>query len=159
MAGHVSVTVLVERCAVRAAAVSICLVAVIAACVGCGWFEDSRPTLSDELVVGTWRASNGGELSFTDDGTFQASQIPSAALGPVPSTSTTVSGSGEWELTADVNDPGRRVTQVHLLFRELDEVEVRHSVNLRSDEVDGGVVLFWFVGDPDLGDRYVLEKV
>jgi hypothetical protein len=150
---------LVRRFAARAAAVSTSLVFVISACVGCGWFEDSRPVLSNDLVAGTWRASNGGELNFSEDGTFRASRVPSVVLRPIESRSVTMSGSGEWELTADVNDPSGRIAQVHLRFRKLDNVEVRHSVDLLSDRVDGDVILFWFIGDPDLDNRYVLEKV
>ncbi|MEH0983604.1 hypothetical protein [Micromonospora sp. CPCC 205556] len=122
------------------------------------WLEDSRPELSDLTVVGSWRGAGGCEFVFNDDGTFRASQIPASLLGRASTQSNTMSGSGTWSVRAAVNDYSERKTQVALVFDALDGFPVPYSTNLRSDSADGEIVLFWFIGDPDLGRRFVLER-
>jgi hypothetical protein len=148
-----------RRLAVGAAVTgAICLVVVIAGYAVNRWLEDSRPVLSKDIVVGTWRGAGGGELSISDDGTFRAPQVPTSLLESARSTPATTSGSGRWRLAAALNDSSGRETQVALTFDILHNYPVPYSVNVRSDSVDGKVVLFWFIGDPDVGRRFVLER-
>ncbi|WP_130337534.1 hypothetical protein [Micromonospora kangleipakensis] len=135
-----------------------CLLVIVAVNAVMRWLGDSRPELSNDIVVGVWQGAGGCELVLNDDGTFHASQIPVSLLGSEPPTSATTSGAGRWSVRAAVNDYSGRKTEVALVFESLDEFPVPYSVNLRSDSVDGKIVLFWFIGDPDLGRRFILER-
>jgi hypothetical protein len=130
------------RAAIRAV-LSMCLVAVTASCTG-GLFGGSPPELSNDAVVGAWRGSGEGELTFSNDGTFRASHIPAAVFGQPPvSSSAAVSGSGRWTLAEAINDTSGRKTQVSLIFEESDGLEVLpYSVYLWSDRADGEIFLF-----------------
>ncbi|TDC84667.1 hypothetical protein E1193_04915 [Micromonospora sp. KC606] len=122
---------------------------------------DDRPNLSAAAVIGVWKGGDGCTLILSEDRTFQMSNIPVSFLGPAtsPNTSIIAVGSGEWSLRAAANDPTDRKTQVSLLFRELDGYPTPYSSNLRSSFAEDGIALFWFVGDPDLGRRFDLEKI
>ncbi|MFI1196793.1 hypothetical protein ACH4T9_26535 [Micromonospora sp. NPDC020750] len=122
------------------------------------WFDDPRPELSSDMVAGVWQGADRAELSFDGDGLFRASRIPVSLLGSASSGPTTRSGTGKWSIRAAVNDPSEKKTQVALVFEALDGFPVPYSVNLRAESVDGKVVLFWFVGDPDLNRRFILER-
>lgn len=121
------------------------------------WLQDSRPELSDELVVGVWRGPDGCELTIDGDGTFRASRIPASVFGPTPE-SNVASGFGTWSVRPAVNDYSERNTQVSLVFERLENYSVPYSINLRSALADNQIVLFWFIGDPDLDRRFVLQK-
>ena len=137
---------------------AIGLLVVLAGCPAGNWFEDTRPVLSDQAVIGLWRGSEGCEFAINADGTFRASRVPASLLETAPSATGTATGTGTWKLVAAINDASGRKTQVALIFETLDNYPVPYSVSLRSDSVSGDVVLFWFVGDPDLGHRFVLRK-
>ncbi|GIJ76227.1 hypothetical protein Xph01_06590 [Micromonospora phaseoli] len=109
-------------------------------------------------MVGAWRGSGASELIIAGDRTFSAKGLPSSLVGSQATTST-VPGVGRWSIQADVNDSSEKKTQLVLVFEDLDDVPVPFSVKLASDLADGKLVLFWTVGDPDLGHRVTLEKV
>lgn len=141
-----------------AAACAACLLALIIANVVSGWFDDKRPELSSGVVVGTWKGHAGSQLVINGDGTFVAKQLPVSVLGSASSAEVAASGLGRWSIRAAVNDPSERKTQIALVFDSLEGFPVPYSVNIRSNAIGGRVVLFWFVGDPDLGRRFILEK-
>jgi hypothetical protein len=129
---------------------------VTAACAARGWFVDTRPVLSDQAVIGVWRGAEGCQFSINADGTFRASSVPASLFDSAQSG--TATGTGTWRLAAAINDASGRKTQLALVFETLTNHPVPYSVSLRSDSIGGKVVLFWFVGDPDLGHRFVLSK-
>ncbi|GAA0395794.1 hypothetical protein GCM10009541_43600 [Micromonospora gifhornensis] len=124
-------------------------------------FEDTRPNLTSDIVLGTWRDAGGGEFTFDADGTFRAGGIPVLFFGPPRTTAPTMSGAGAWKLKAPLEDPAGRLTTVSLAFNSLDQSEygVPYGSRLLSQTVDGSVILYWYVGDADLNRRMVLEKV
>lgn len=122
---------------------------------------DTRPTLTNDIVVGTWRDADGGEFTFNADGTFHATKIPVSFFGPPRTTASTMSGAGEWKLAAPLEDPAGRLTTLDLGFETLDQGEygVPYGSRLLSKVVDGKILLYWYVGDSDLNHRVMLEKV
>lgn len=152
------ITRLRRRPAIVAAVLCVaCVVLVVAAVALQGWLRDSRPVLNAQAIAGVWRGDGGCEMTINLEGTFVASRIPTMVLGP-RATAATASGSGQWKLDSAANDSTGRLTQVALRFESLDYHSVPFAINLRSGNVNGDLVLFWFVGDPDLGHRFVLEK-
>lgn len=134
---------------------------IVGATTSCGIWNGNKeglPAMSDELLVGVWRGPDEASLTIAGDRTFQAERIRAAALGSAQTAPRLVSGSGHWKVESDVNDPSGSLNQVNLLFEELEGYVVPYSVNLRSDWDDDDLILFWFIGDPDLDKRYILEK-
>ncbi|TCC00405.1 hypothetical protein E0H26_01560 [Micromonospora zingiberis] len=122
---------------------------------------DTRPTLTNDIVVGTWRGADDCTFTFNADGTFVARNVPVSLFNPPGTTAPADVARGEWELTAAIEDPGGRLATVQLGFETVGEqgqVGIHFSTRLRSNTVDGEPVLYWFNGDPDLNRRFILEK-
>lgn len=122
------------------------------------WLRDTRPVLSADVVVGTWRGVDGSELYIRRDGSFEALRIPNTLFRSLPRGEGVTTGTGSWSLVPAAVDSTRKVTQVLLTFETADSYTAPIG-RLRSKYVDGEVVLFWFIGDPDLDRIYVLKKV
>ncbi|UUS35093.1 MULTISPECIES: hypothetical protein [Streptomyces] len=108
------------------------------------------PRLSTERIAGTWSDGKGGTLVLAADGKATADRIKTFALGESfdsvvhectgTGTWTYEPGSGPWSQTVDVSLDGCA----------MDTWEVFGSLEHPK--------LFVFIGDPDSGDLYTLQR-
>jgi hypothetical protein len=118
--------------------------------------DNRAPVLTTDQVVGRWEGRNAGKLVIEPDGTVQAFNLPDALFG------TTIgyprSGEGRWELVAPIANPGGRKTELRLTFDRLDGFSSIFSMRVNARSKNNQLILYFFIGDPDLDKTYDLRK-
>lgn len=129
--------------------------------------KDDRVDLSQAEVLGSWReAATGGIVSFADDGSFTATDLPHQMFddfsGVLPAGYQAgrdkLPGSGRWELQAPSVDPGGPKNHLYLHVRRLSDHEVATGGDLRAENGENGVVLAFYIGDPDANQKIIYTR-
>jgi hypothetical protein len=128
----------------------------------CGvWvFADNRMVLTERNVVGTWRAHDGAEIVLRSDHAFTAHRLAARFFPSFYEGSARRSGEGIWSLQPSRADSDGPTTQLVLDFKNMSGVIGQGpSIPMIGDREDGSMVLFVFIGDPDLNVVYSFSKV
>lgn len=105
-------------------------------------------------------------MSFADDGSFTATDLPHQMFddfsGVLPAGYQAgrdkLPGSGRWELQAPSVDPGGPKNHLYLHVRRLSDHEVATGGDLRAENGENGVVLAFYIGDPDANQKIIYTK-
>lgn len=148
--------------------VLILVVAVLAGCdPGAPSTLDNRADLTESELVGTWQnTAHNAVLVFEEDGRFAATVLPHQVFEGIPGVlpdgfdpeRDTLDGSGQWSLGASREDRDGPRNLVTLHLRRLAGRTLAGSVELRAEKEGSSPVLAFYLGDPDLGNRYVYRK-
>ena len=124
----------------------------------CLLLSNGGTALTRDVVAGVWKGDGDGQLSFALDGTFEAINLPGILFGPNEASGLRRSGSGSWELVAAIADPDGPLTEIRLVFRQVDGLTGGFAMRVIHDSGDDRHALYCYIGDPDLGRTYSLEK-
>jgi hypothetical protein len=147
----------------RWALVAVAAIAVLGGAAALGvWSlkdEPARGVLTASSVIDCWRAKDGGELCLEPDGNFRAARLPNAVFPGFPGNATSRDGSGTWQLVSAVSDPGGPPREIRLVFSQLTDTDGKSGQYVNVDHARNDILLYFFIGDPDLGHRYEMRRV
>lgn len=119
---------------------------------------DNRVRLTPDAVVGVWRSELGGQIEFQSAGNFTASNIRNEVFDDNDAPGEPRSGSGSWQLEAPLADPSGPPNTVRLRFGDMLGNVRNYVTSLRAEKSHGSTVLVFYIGDPDVNNRYVFRK-
>jgi len=145
----------------------------IAALSGCfpgqSGLPDTRVDLTPAELAGVWRERGGAaEMVFGQDGTFTATDLPYQEFQDFPGVlpdgfdpaADKLPGAGKWELLPPLGNSAGPLTTVYLHVRMLAGRPSTTGTQVRAERFGSGpVLLSFYLGDPDLNDKIVYEKV
>lgn len=111
------------------------------------WWPETRDAV-DSDIAGVWRGPGGAAITFRSDHTLTATNVPFQLTAP-GLFDQPWSGAGTWRL-----DEGRRRQQFVQIV-----LETRTGTELERQWKDGNLRLFFWIGDPDEGNRFIFEKL
>jgi len=135
-------------------------------CFGCGSMTAKELSVSDLAgkwsgkLVGSLKRDNStlpdGQLTLNADGEFEMGGA--FGLFTIPPAKPEVGGgSGTWKL---LKRDGRQ--RIQLAFEKVigsQKVPVPYGYQLEIDSGRSGAILYYFIGDPDSGDKVKFQKV
>jgi hypothetical protein len=109
---------------------------------------------------------HGSAIDFASDGTFTSTALPHQLFDDFPGVLPTdfdpahddVSACGRWSLSAPAVDPNGPKDHVSLFVTSLMGRRVSGGADLRAESDGSSVVLVFYIGDPDLRNRYVYRQ-
>ena len=125
---------------------------------------------SEADLVGTWSVTKESrerlpqavqkgmaQVLLKDDGRFDGTELPGELLYIFePASRGLVTGSGTWTLSGGF---GNQIVQLHFLeISQGGEGSVPYGTQLWVETSRGGPRLFYYSGDPDLGNRIYFSK-
>ena len=118
------------------------------------WVMTQKPSSTEQGTAHRAR----GKLTLLGNGEFVADSVPSGLLYSLPGMNSPnyVSGTGAWKLGSVDRDAA-----VLLTFRAIKgttEYKVPNGTQLLVDDVSKELLLYFFLGDPDEGDRIEFRK-
>ena len=123
--------------------------------------------LTESEVVGSWQEARAGAvLTFTDDGKFEAGNLPYQEIaygeenlppGFDPKRDL-LPASGDWYLDTGFGGTDGPRSTVTLGIRELAGRPAAIAFSVDAEREDEAVVLVIYLGDPDANDRIVYER-
>ena len=122
--------------------------------------------MTKSALVGSWQDPNGSVIVFGADDTFTATNLPyqefpsfEGVLPPGfdPKTDP-LPASGWWALSPPLGAPSGPNVSVDLHVRELAGGPSSTGLHLRSEKDGAETVLTFYIGDPDLNDRFVYRR-
>ncbi|WP_433363625.1 hypothetical protein ACQPZX_32480 [Actinoplanes sp. CA-142083] len=147
-------------------AAALAAVLLLTGCSSLAPAGDKRAEVSQSQLGGTWQATGGGVISFTEDGTFLASDLPHQMFDGFTNVlppdyrpgRDKLRAAGSWELRAGLGDPDGPKNHVYLHVRELFGHEAAGGTDLEAEQGKDGVVLTYYAVDPDLNQRITWTK-
>ena len=103
-------------------------------------------------IIGLWGNSDGAELTFSSDGTFSASRLPSRLFFRADQPNELLSGSGVWRL-----EKGRPYWEVRLSFREIMGRTASYGTAILISGKGAAVYLYQWE-DEEGGARYIFRR-
>lgn len=115
------------------------------------------PAISEEEVVGTWVALDGGEVVIRSDRTFTADQLPDEVLNDYNPHGAPTRGSGTWHLTAPVIPLRAPKSQIRLEFDQLTGYDRGLAIRVQVGH-DGGRTFIYFDSYAGLDQKHRLYR-
>jgi hypothetical protein len=140
---------------------------ILAGCFAGGASSTAEPVgMTESDLVGTWQDRSGAVIVFDQDGDFTATNLPYQEFpkfeGVLPPgfepEADQLPASGWWSLSPPLGAPSGPDISVDLHVRELAGHPSATGLHLRSEKDGANTVLTFYIGDPDLNNRFVYEK-
>jgi hypothetical protein len=142
----------------KAIVVLVVLAFIVSACQGARSADDGID-LTTQQVTGSWHSNaEGGTIVFSADGRMRATDLINEIFDDQHQSGERHSGDGTWTIFTSVGNPNGPRNTVQLLFQTLSGARPGFATEMRAEKQGNGIVLVFYIGDPDLGSRYVFSR-